>query len=181
MDQKLKTERLVLGPFREEDADAVCALAGNWNVARMLARVPHPYTRDLAAAWIASCETDRWSGDEITFCIELNGDAVGSIGLQRNAPGIYEFGYWLGEPWWGQEIMTEAAREVVRFAFNELGAKTLISGHFLDNAASGRVLKKCGFRYAGETMQHCVARGEAVAHRNFERGRDEGQDRAVAS
>lgn len=159
----------------------MCALAGNWNVARMLARVPHPYTRDQAEAWIALREADWRSGGEITFCIELNGDAVGSIGLQRNASGLYELGYWLGEPWWGQEIMTEAAREVVRFALNELGAERLISGHFLDNAASGRVLEKCGFRYTAETMQYCAARGEAVAHRNFERGRDEGRDRTVAS
>ena len=173
MTPTLKTERLLLRPYRPEDAGTVAEHAGNWEVAKMLARVPHPYTRDMAVTWISSHEELARSGKGYAFCIEHDGDAVGSIGLQRSSDGVYELGYWLGEPWWGDGLVSEAALRIVRWAFEDLGADRLVSGHLADNPASGRVLEKCGFRYTGESMEHCEARGEAVAHRNFERGRDE--------
>lgn len=168
----LETERLLLRPFRSEDAAFVHRHCSEWNVARMLTRVPHPYTRDMAESWIASHEAAWNVGDEVSFCIELGGEAIGTVGLRRTEPGTCNLGYWLGEPWWGRGFTTEAARRAVRFAFEELGAEKLTSGHFSDNPASGQVLEKCGFRYTGEGVEHSVARGEAVAHRNFERGRD---------
>ena len=174
----LKTERLLLRPFRPEDAPAVHARCGNWNVARMLTRVPHPYTRDLAESWIASHEADWLSGEEVTFCIDLAGEAVGAVSLRRAAVGIYVLGYWLAEPCWGMGFATEAERRGVQFAFQELGAEKLASGHFLDNPASGRVLEKCGFRYTGEGIEHSASRGEAVTHRNLECRLDENQSRA---
>ena len=177
----LKTERLLLRPFRPDDAPAVLAHCGEWNIARMLSRVPHPYMREMAESWIASHEADWNSGDEITFCIDLDSEAAGAVGLRRKEPGVYVLGYWLGEPCWGRGFATEAARRAVRFAFEELGAKKLVSGHFLDNPASGRVLENCGFRYIGESMEPCEARGEAVAHRNYQRGRDETEGRTVRS
>lgn len=173
MTPTLKTERLLLRAFSPEDASAVQAHCGNWNIARMLTRVRHPYTRDLAESWIASHAEDWRSGAEITFCIELDGEAVGAVGLRRTEGRAYEIGYWLGEPFWGKGIVTEAARGAIRFAFEELGADKLTSGHFLDNPASGRVLEKCGFRYTGDSKVPCEARGEALAHRNFEFIRDE--------
>lgn len=181
MTPMLKTERLLLRPFRMEDAHAVHTHCGNWNIARMLTRVPHPYRRDLAEIWIGRHEEDWRSGAEVTFCIDLDGDVIGAISLRRSAGGTYELGYWLGEPWWSKGFATEAARGAVRFAFEELGADKLTSGHFLDNPASGRVLEKCGFRYTGESMEPSEARGEAVAHRNFECKRDEMDGRAERS
>ena len=169
----LKTERLLLRPFRREDAPAVHAHCGEWNIARMLTRVPHPYSREMAESWIVSHEGDWRGGGEITFCIEQNSEAVGAISLRRTADLTYELGYWLGEPFWGKGFATEAARGAMRFAFEELGAEKLTSGHFQDNPASGRVLEKCGFRYTGEGMEISEARGEAVAHRNLEYRRDD--------
>lgn len=164
----LETERLLLRPFRAADAAAVAALAGSWDVARMLARVPHPYTHEMAEAWIATHVPLWQSGEELVFCIEYDGKMVGSIGLQRSREGTYELGYWLGKTWWGRGLATEAAKRVVRFAFEELGAIRMVSGHLADNPASGRVLEKCGFRYTGNSMEHCEARGGAVAHKGFE-------------
>ncbi len=177
----LKTERLLLRPFRAEDAPAVHTHCGSWNVARMLTRVPHPYTYEMAESWIVSHEADWNSGDEITFCIDLDGIAVGAISLRRKEPGIYMLGYWLGEPWWGQGFATEAASRTVRFAFEDLGAEKLTSGHFMDNPASGRVLEKCGFRYTGEGTEHSEARGEPSAHRNLECRRAEIEGRTEKS
>lgn len=169
----LQTDRLVLRPFRATDALAVSAHCGEWRIARMLARVPHPYSLEMAEAWIASRRQAADDGAEHSFCIELGGEAVGSIGLRKNGEGKYELGYWLGQACWGKGFATEAAFRVLYFAFDDLGAKQVVSGHFSDNPASGRVLEKCGFRYTGNSMEECAARGEAVEHRNFELGRAE--------
>ena len=76
----LETERLILRPFRREDAGAVATLAGNWEVARMLSRVPHPYPLEMAEEWIASHGRLRETGAEYVFCIEHDGAVAGSIG-----------------------------------------------------------------------------------------------------
>lgn len=154
----LKTERLILRPFRMEDADAVQTHCGDRNIARMLTRVPHPYTLELAESWIASHDADWRSGDGVTFCIDRDGETVGCVGLQPNGEGSYELGYWIGEKWWGEGFATEAAQRVVGFAFGDLGAARLTSGYFKDNPASGRVLDKCGFQYVGESMEGSAAR-----------------------
>jgi RimJ/RimL family protein N-acetyltransferase len=164
----LETERLLLRPFHAADAGAVTALAGDWDVARMTARIPHPYTREMAEVWVDTHAPSRLSGEEHVFCIECAGEVIGCIGLQRSQEGIYELGYWLGKPWWSKGLATEAAKRIVWFAFDELGADGLVSGHLTDNPASGRVLEKCGFRYCGDSVEHCEARGEAVAHKGFE-------------
>jgi RimJ/RimL family protein N-acetyltransferase len=161
MTMELRTGRLLLDPFREADAAEVAALAGNWKVARMTARIPHPYSEDLARQWIAGQETARASGG-VTFAIRFGGGPVGAVGLERMEPGQYELGYWIGEPWWGIGIATEAAHRTLRFAFEDLAARAVIAGYLFDNPASGRVLAKCGFARTGEIMQWCEARGQAV-------------------
>ena len=74
----------------------------------------------------------------------------------------YEFGYWLGKPFWGQGYATEAARRLAQFAFEELGLESLHAGWFHDNPASGHVLAKLGARHNGSQMRDCRARGMQV-------------------
>ena len=158
MTTQLRTERLLLNPFRAEDAARVAALAGNWKVARMTARIPHPYSEELARQWIA----EQALGDGCLCAIRLEEELVGAVGLERTAPGQHELGYWIGEPWWSMGIATEAAGRIVRFAIEDLGARVLNAGYLHDNPASGRVLAKCGFVLTGEVLQWCEARGQAV-------------------
>lgn len=162
MTTEIRTERLLLRPFHNEDAAAVAALAGNWNVARMTARIPHPFSEMLARQWIAGHAALRDSGDGYLFAILLKGALVGAIGIERNPSGRRELGYWVGEPWWGMGVATEAAGGVIRFARAALGSETLEAGCLFDNPASARVLSKCGFVRKGEVMQWCEARGQAV-------------------
>jgi len=159
---RIETERLILRPFEQSDADAVTALAGNWKVARMTARLPHPYPAGMAAAWIAGHAASRADGAEYVFAITVDGAVAGAAGLVRDDAGRYQLGYWLGEPFWGRGIATEAARGVVRFARETLEL-TVLEARFLDmNPASGRVLAKCGFIRTGETMQWCESRALAL-------------------
>jgi RimJ/RimL family protein N-acetyltransferase len=175
MTTEIRTDRLLLRPFQDDDAAAVAALAGNLDVARMTARIPHPFSEAQARQWIAGHPALRNSGDGYLFAIVLEGALVGTIGIERNPSGRYELGYWIGEPWWGMGIATEAARGTVRFAAETLRADVLEAGCLADNPASGRVLSKCGFVRKGEVMQWCEARRQAVKCHRLALAMDGGQ------
>lgn len=162
MQEQLKTERLLLRPLTVNDVEALTLLANNWNVARMLSRMPFPYSRDMAEDWIGRQPVTRAEGTEYVYGIELDGHFIGTCGVQKHADDTNEIGYWVGEPWWNKGFATEAARAVTDEAVSCFGAATMISGHFAENHASGRVLTKLGFRYTGEEHRWCEARQEKV-------------------
>lgn len=158
----LAGEKLTLRPFRLEDAPRVQELVSNWNVASMVARIPHPYPDGGADEWISGHRERRAAGEDWPFAIEVGDELVGAVGLSRPERGPFEIGYWIGEPYWGQGIASEAARVLVEFAFDILGIDYLNAGHFKDNPASGRVLTKIGFQKTGEEKRFCLARGEEL-------------------
>jgi len=93
--------------------------------------------------------------DGEAWAIELEGKLIGSVGLHRDrlwsfgANNVRMLGYVLSENYWGGGYATEAARRVVRYAFEEAGLALLTVYHYSYNAASGRVAEKCGFIYDG--------------------------------
>jgi RimJ/RimL family protein N-acetyltransferase len=127
----------------------------DFDVAKMTSRVPHPYNEGDAETFLAR-------GAEHRFVIQRKSDGLflGMTGL--HADEGYEFGYWLGKPFWGFGYATEAARRLVRHAFEELDQQTVHAGWFYDNPASGHVLAKLGARHNGSVMRECRARGVAV-------------------
>jgi RimJ/RimL family protein N-acetyltransferase len=131
------------------------AWLSDYDVARMTSRVPHPYGESDAEAFIASGEANR-------FVIERKGDGLfmGMAGI--HADDGYEFGYWLGRPFWGFGYATEAAQRLVSYAFTVLDVNQLHAGWFYDNPASGHVLAKLGARHNGSAMRDCRARGMAL-------------------
>lgn len=162
MREELKTERLLLRPLEKADAERLARLANNWNVARMLARMPYPYTLDMAHDWIARSASERAGAEEFVYAVTNDEGFIGTCGLQSHADGTHEIGYWVGEPYWNRGYASEAARAVLDEAEARFGAETIISGHFWENHASGRVLTKLGFRYTGEEHRWCVARQEKM-------------------
>ena len=163
----LKTDRLTLRPFRPEDAPAVQTLVGNWKVARMTARIPHPYRDGMAESWIADHAAERAGGTAYCFAIALADRLVGATGIVRLTESDFDLGYWIGEPWWGRGIATEAGRRLTRFAFEDQSADRLVARHHADNTASGRVLHKCGFRYLNDGYSWSTARGRDVPTREY--------------
>jgi len=167
----LTTPRLILRPFRPQDADNVERFIGDWDVARMLARAPYPYPKGSALAWIATHDKRRADGSNFPFAIELDDMCIGCVVLRQDdgapwgeAENPWVIGYWLAVPHWGHGLMTEAARAVVGYAFADLDKAALVSGYFPDNPASGRVLDKLGFTARRRGRIHCVARGHEVDH-----------------
>jgi ribosomal-protein-alanine N-acetyltransferase len=151
----LESERLILRPPRPSDIQSMTVWLSDYDVARMTARVPHPYNEGDAEAFIAHVPEHR-------FVIQRKRDGVflGMAGL--HADDGYEFGYWLGKPFWGFGYATEAAHRLVTYAFEALGRETVHAGWFHDNPASGHVLAKLGARHNGSRMRECRARGTAV-------------------
>ncbi len=152
----LTTSRLLLRPFRFEDARAVQRLAGERDVAATTLNIPHPYEDGMAEAWIATHEEDLHRGRALTLAIVLkeSGTLIGAICLHldhRNFLG--ELGYWVGKPYWNLGYCTEAATAMVAYAFRTLGLNRVQARHFASNPASGRVMKKIGMRYEGTLRQ----------------------------
>ena len=102
------------------------------------------------------------NGTEFNFAI-LRKESPACIGICGVHPlRNWEFGYWLGKPFWGRGYATEAAHRLVTYAFEALDLETVHAGWFFDNPASGHVLAKLGARHNGSAMRDCRARGMAV-------------------
>ena len=112
---EIRTERLVLSRPSEFDLADIAGLLADFSVARMLATVPHPHSLEHARAWLERVHRPDADHRRI-FAIGLDGRTVGSIGF-RNRAGDPAIGYWLGKPYWGRGLMSEAARAAVGWFF----------------------------------------------------------------
>lgn len=145
----IRSERLFLRPAWAEDWADVLAAINDAAVVRNLARAPWPY-RPEDAQWFVNQPQDRRHPD---FLITLPGadgaHVIGCAGIAPSDGGAVELGYWITRSHWGRGLATEAARAVLSVA-RALGYDRVEAGHFLDNPASGRVLRKLGFTATGE-------------------------------
>jgi len=161
---RLETERLLLRPPEASDIAAMVALANDYDVAKNLATMPHPYTEDDARSHLARAIDGRAKGSDFGFAITRRADSafMGMTGVHLRDNGFFEIGYWLGKPYWRQGYATEAARKLAGFAFHALKATKVTAGYFHDNPASAHVLEKVGFRPDGASQRDCLARGHTV-------------------
>src|SRR5262245_43599956 len=145
----LETPRLLLRPLALEDADAVQALFPHWEIVRHLnARVPWPYPPDGARTFIRDIALPAIArGDLWIWTLRLRIDPeriIGSINLRPSERK--NRGFWIGLPWQGQGLMTEAADAVTDFWFEELRFPVLRTQKMAANTASRRVSEKQGMR-----------------------------------
>jgi RimJ/RimL family protein N-acetyltransferase len=158
----LNTERLVLRPFTAADSPAVQQLAGHRDIALNTLLIPYPYPPGAAEAWIARQPSQP---ENHTFAVTLrDGDVViGAIGLHENRDhSRAEIGYWIGVPYWNRGYVTEACREVIRYAFDTLRVNRVFALHFSRNPSSGRVMQKLGMKHEGHLRRHVMKWGEAL-------------------
>jgi RimJ/RimL family protein N-acetyltransferase len=163
---EIRTDRLILRAPVAGDVAAITALAGDYGIASMTTRMPHPYGEADARQFVTLVA--RQDGvRERTFVIEQDGEGpIGAIGFHRPVSGPIELGYWIGRPYWGQGYATEAVAGALHWASEDWGRKAIASGHFADNAPSANVLIKSGFLYTGEVqMRHSRARGDVAPTR----------------
>lgn len=123
-------------------------------------RFPHPYTRRNGQDFI---KLARQMVPETFFAIAVNGAAVGGIGFvmgQDVERVSAETGYWLGEPYWGRGIATEALMALTRYAVEHHELTRLFALPFADNLASCRVLEKAGYVLEGRLRRSAIKDGE---------------------
>jgi len=159
---RIDTPRLILRAPMRGDVPAIAALADNKNIAEKLARLPSPYTRADAIAFV---EIFSQRADERPFAITSDhGEFLGVVGFTYAMGEHPELGYWLGEPHWGKGIMTEAVKALLETAF-ATGLYPVVRARALrTNEGSIRVLEKAGFKNVGKgTMDRVgAAKGQPI-------------------
>lgn len=157
-----RTPRLLLRPGWMEDAPALASAIADPMICRNLSAVPWPYGLDEARAWLAR------PGDPLLpslLAFERTGEAprlVGGASLGRRPSGAVELGYWVARTDWNRGLATEAASAVLEMAA-AMGIRQIEASHYIDNAASARVLEKLGFKPTGITAMRmsCARAAEA--------------------
>lgn len=165
----LETCRLVLRAPQMRDAPAIAALANNRKIAEMTASFPFPYTIEDARAFV---EKGCFTADSAVFALwQKRAEGPAFIGMSGFTPrpgeATPELGYWLGEPYWGQGLATEAVRAVIDYAFSNTPVTALCGSSRVVNAASRRVLEKCGFEWQDVNLWQVQALGASVPMDRF--------------
>jgi [ribosomal protein S5]-alanine N-acetyltransferase len=138
--------------WQPEDDTSTAKYADNAKIAANLRDgFPYPYSLEAAQLFIKKCmEADK--SQKLFYAIDVNGEAVGSIGVFKK-DDVYlksaELGYWLGEPFWGQGVMTRAVYQVCRIAFVQLDVVRIAAEPFAHNTGSRKVLENAGFELEG--------------------------------
>jgi RimJ/RimL family protein N-acetyltransferase len=163
MNVTLQTPRLLLRPAQIGDAEPIARYLNDFDVAGNLARVPYPYHLSDAKAWLRTRRANL-PAEDTNFSIELpEHGLVGHVGFHLGPQGPI-IGYWLGKPFWGRGIMSEAVEASLSWFFDATPAPVVYSGVFHFNAASLAIQTKLGFTEIGRSTLLCLARGAEVAH-----------------
>ena len=146
----LYTERLILRPWADSDAESLYEYARDDRVGPIAGWPVHTSvenSREIIRTVLSVPET-------YAVCLKEDNKAIGSVGLKIGKKSILdlpdaegEIGYWIGVPFWGQGLIPEAVREIIRHAFEDLGFETLWCGYFDGNEKSRNAQEKCGFTY----------------------------------
>jgi len=146
----LETERLILRPWEEDDADSLYKYAKDPTVGPIAGWPVHTSvenSREIIRGVLSAEET-------YAVCLKEDNAAIGSIGLippaqsQTTATDSeIEVGYWIGVPFWGKGYIPEAVRALQKHAFENLGYSAMWCGYYDGNEKSKRCQEKCGFRY----------------------------------
>lgn len=144
-----RTERLLLRPAWPEDWEMILWGIGDERIVRNLARAPWPYRAEHARDFAARRQDPRFPAFLLTLPESQGSRLIGCAGLAEMPDGGCELGYWIARPHWGQGYATEGAAGVLEVA-RLLRHRRIEGRHFLDNAASGKVLRKLGFVPTGQ-------------------------------
>lgn len=146
----LTTERMILRHWEEGDAEDLYQYASDPAVGPMAGWQPHQSIDE--SRYII--KTIFGGAEAYALCLKSDNRAIGAIELMLNGhtdlterDDECELGYWLGKPFWGQGLMPEAVREMLRHAFEDLGMRKVWCRYYEGNTKSKRVQEKVGFKY----------------------------------
>jgi RimJ/RimL family protein N-acetyltransferase len=149
---RIETNRLVLRQLEPGDDQAIATYLDDLAVARWLVRVPHPFTVDDAADFIAQCGVTADLGTATTLGLVIRGDdraTVRGIVALHSLDTRPELGFWLGRPFWGHGMMSEAVDAALAWAYGNLDVDSIVAGAFEGNVASLTIQARQGFEVVG--------------------------------
>lgn len=169
-------KEFILREWKSEDAESIAQAANNEKIAANLRNAfPYPYTLEDAKWYVEDC-ISRGEDKQITRAIEIDGRAVGSIGIFVQ-DDVYEksaeLGYWLSEDYWRQGIMSEAVKQICREAFEKFDIIRIYAEPFEHNQGSRGVLEKAGFTYEGTMRSGVYKNGNVYSYCMYSLLRDE--------
>ena len=145
-----ETERLILRPWLESDAEALYRYARDPQVGPIAGWPPHTSVEnslDIIRTVLSKPET-------YAIVLKTSNEPIGSIGLMRNGDGIapigeseMELGFWIGVPYWGHGYAPEASHRLIQYAFEQLNVTCIWCGYYDGNLKSKRAQEKIGFIY----------------------------------
>ena len=160
---KLELVSCSVRSWETRDVPSLVTYADNFKIwVNLRDRFPHPYTKRDAQIFIKSARQMR---PETSFAIAIDDEAIGGIGfvLQQDVERVSaEIGYWLGEPFWGRGIVTDALRAMTDYAITYHGLTRVFALPFAHNSGSIRVLEKAGYELEGRLRRSCIKDGEVV-------------------
>jgi RimJ/RimL family protein N-acetyltransferase len=151
------TVRLTLRLLEASDADALELLIDDYDVALTTLNIPYPYPQGSAETFIQRRTEVAQNGDGFSFAIinKESNEFMGSIGMNIDKKhNRAELGYWLGKRFWNQGYVTEGAKRITQFGFEELMLNKICAAAMTKNPASSGVMKKIGMQYEGTLRQH---------------------------
>jgi len=156
----LQTSRLFLRPLQLADAPQTQLLFPHWEIVRYLSKtVPWPYPPDGAYTYYRDAALPAMDrGDQWHWTLRLKTDPdrlIGSVSLMKGE--TINRGFWLGLPWHGQGLMTEACEAVTDFWFNTLKFPVLRAPKATANTASRRISEKSGMRLVAREEHEYVS------------------------
>jgi len=149
--------------LRDHDALSLARHANNRNIwLNLRDGFPNPYSLEDAQLYIRKAQAQN---SETLFCIDVKGEAVGSIGffVQSDIERISaEIGYWLSEAYWGRGIMTEVVKATTDYAVQSFHLHRIYATPFADNKASCHVLEKAGYQLEGRLRKSAIKNNEII-------------------
>ena len=159
----LRLPRSIVRSWTNEDLASLVKHADNRKIwLNLRDRFPHPYTRRDGRDFIHLARSQR---PETMFAIEVDGEAAGGIGFVPHTDVervSAEIGYWLGEPFWGRGIVTEALVAVTKHALDTHHLTRVFALPYARNAASCRVLEKAGYALEARLRRSAIKDGEII-------------------
>ena len=155
--------RCIVRSYLPTDAESLARYANNRKIWLALRDAfPHPYSVEDGRAFIKRA---TGADPETMFAICVGDEAAGGIGFSLH-PDVErisaEIGYWLGEPFWGKGIVSEALSAVTEYAIRQHGLKRVYAVPYEMNAASFRVLEKAGYALEGRMRKSAIKDGKVI-------------------
>lgn len=157
----LQTERLILSQLEEKDIPFIVELLQHRIFSDLTSNIPYPYVENDARSWVKMSKEAFENNTGYTFAIRnKEGQIIGAIGLHDRDDDKAELGYWIGIPYWNKGYVTEAAKAIIDFGFNELKLNKIFATHFPHNPASGRIMEKAGMEQEAVLIKEVKKGGE---------------------